>query len=115
MSETGNDFGSLNWTTSQTSDVVDCTGVSISTPYTSLSQCVSGAKTSTFNYTTLSSSANAAYFHIQYRIDGGTWINKVTSSDGTLAAGQSNAVTQSVTSGTTIEWQYIKQLTVPQL
>ena len=106
VSETGNDFGSLNWTTSQTSDVVDCTGVSISTPYTSLSQCVSGAKTSTFNYTTLSSSANAAYFHIQYRIDGGTWINKVTSSDGTLAAGQSNAVTQSVTSGTTIEWQY---------
>ena len=106
VSETGNDFDSLTWTTPPTSEVVDCTGVSISTPYTSLSQCVSGAKTSTFNYSTLSNSTNAAYFHIQYRIDGGAWINKVTSSDGTLAAGQSNSVTQSVTSGSTIEWQY---------
>ncbi len=106
VSETGNDFDTLNWTTTATSDVVDCSGVSISTPYASLSQCVSGAKTSTFNYTTLTSSANAAYFHIQYRIDGGAWVDKVTSSDGTLAKGQSNQVTQSVTSGSTIEWQY---------
>ena len=44
VSETGNDFDTLNWTTTNTSDVVDCSGVSISTPYASLSQCVSGAK-----------------------------------------------------------------------
>ena len=52
MSETGNDFDTLNWTVSTTSDVVDCTGkYLLHIPHL---VNVSGAKTSTFNYTTLS-------------------------------------------------------------
>jgi len=106
ISETGNDFSTLNWTTTDTSAIVNCTGVNISTPYTSIGQCVSGSKTSKFHYGTLSSSPAPAYFHIQYRIDGGTWTDKVTSSNGVVVGGVNTSTSQSVTSGSTIEWRY---------
>ena len=32
ISQTGADFSTLNWTTTSTSDIVNCTGVNISTP-----------------------------------------------------------------------------------
>ena len=106
ISETGSDFSTLNWTTTDTSEIVNCTGVNISTPYTSIGQCVSGSKTSKFHYGTLSSSPAPAYYHIQYRIDGGTWTDKVTSSSGIVPAGVNTSTSQSVTSGSTIEWRY---------
>jgi hypothetical protein len=106
ISETGSDFSTLNWTTTDTSEIVNCTGVNIATPYTSIGQCVSGSKSSKFHYGTLSSSPAPAYYHIQYRIDGGTWTDKVTSSNGVVVGGVNTSTTQSVTSGSTIEWRY---------
>jgi hypothetical protein len=106
ISETGSDFSTLNWTTTDTSEIVNCTGVNIATPYTSIGQCVSGSKSSRFHYGTLSSSPAPAYYHIQYRIDGGTWTDKVTSSNGVVVGGVNTSTSQSVTSGTTIEWRY---------
>jgi hypothetical protein len=106
ISETGSDFSTLNWTTTDTSEIVNCTGVNIATPYTSLGQCVSGSKSSKFHYGTLSSSPAPAYYHIQYRIDGGTWTDKVTSSNGVVPGGVNMWATQSVTSGSSIEWRY---------
>jgi len=106
ISETGSDFSTLNWTTTDTSEIVNCTGVNISTPYTSIGQCVSGSKTSKFHYGTLSSSPAPAYYHIQYRIDGGTWTDKVTSSNGLVVGGVNTSTSQSVTSGSSIEWRY---------
>jgi LPXTG-motif cell wall-anchored protein len=106
VSETGNDFSTLNWTTTDTSEIVNCTGVNISTPYTSLGQCVSGSKTAKFHYGTLSSSPAPAYYHIQYRIDGGTWTDKVTASNGVVVSGVSTSTSQSVASGSSIEWRY---------
>ena len=106
ISETGSDFSTLNWTTTDTSEIVNCTGVNIATPYTSIGQCVSGSKTSKFHYGTLSSSPAPAYYHIQYRIDGGTWTDKVTSSNGVVVGGVNTSTTQSVTSGSSIEWRY---------
>ena len=106
ISETGSDFSTLNWTTTDTSEIVNCTGVNIATPYTSIGQCVSGSKSSKFHYGTLSSSPAPAYYHIQYRIDGGTWTDKVTSSNGVVVGGVNTSTSQSVTSGSTIEWRY---------
>ena len=106
ISETGSDFSTLNWTTTDTSEIVNCTGVNIATPYTSIGQCVSGSKSSRFHYGTLSSSPAPAYYHIQYRIDGGTWTDKVTSSNGVVVGGVNTSTSQSVTSGSTIEWRY---------
>ena len=106
ISQTGADFSTLNWTTTSTSDIVNCTGVNISTPYTSMGQCISGSKTSKFHYGTLSSSPAPAYYHIQYRIDGGTWTDKVNSSNGVVVGGVNTYTSQSVTSGSSIEWRY---------
>ena len=106
ISSTGGDFSTINWITSNTSEIVNCSGVNISTPYTSIGQCVSGSKSSRFYYGTLSSSPAPAYYHIQYRIDGGTWTDKVTSSNGIVVGGVSTSTSQSVTSGSSIEWRY---------
>jgi hypothetical protein len=106
ISNSGNDFSTLNWTTTSTSDIVNCTGVNISTPYTSIGQCISGSKISKVHYGTLSSSPAPAYYHIQYRIDGGTWTDKVTSSNGVVVGGVNMSTSQSVTSGSSIEWRY---------
>ena len=106
ISNSGNDFTSLNWTTTDTSAIVNCTGVTISTPYTSIGQCVSGSKASRFYYGTLSSSPAPAYFHIQYRIDGGAWTDKVTASNGVVPGGVTQNTSQSVSSGSSIEWRY---------
>ena len=67
---------------------------------------MSGSKSSKFHYGTLSSSPAPAYYHIQYRIDGGTWTDKVTSSNGVVVGGVNTSTSQSVTSGSTIEWRY---------
>ena len=64
------------------------------------------SKSSRFHYGTLSSSPAPAYYHIQYRIDGGTWTDKVTSSNGVVVGGVNTSTSQSVTSGSTIEWRY---------
>ena len=106
ISQTGADFSTLNWTTTSTSDIVNCTGVNISTPYTSIGQCISGSKTSKFHYGTLSSSPAPAYYQIQYRIDGGTWTDKINSSNGVVVGGVNTYTSQSVTSGSSIEWRY---------
>ena len=106
ISETGNDFDNLQWVPTDTSEIVNCTGVNIPTPYTSIGQCLSGSKSSKFHYGTLSSSAAPAYYHIQYRIDGGVWTDKITSSNGLVVAGANTSTSHSVTSGSSIEWRY---------
>src|SRR6056300_187840 len=101
-SSTSNSF-SGSYSFGGTSATVDCPVLATSVS-SSFGSCAAGSKTSTFTMSNSSSANTAAYFRVQYSINGGSFENAVTNQSVGINSSETTSV--SVPHGSTIQWQY---------
>ena len=102
-SDINNDFTGLNYSTLTTSSNLDCPVID-TTGASSFGSCAAGSKTSTFTMSNSSSANTAAFFRVQYSINGGSFQNAVTNQSVGINSSETTSV--SVPHGSTIQWQY---------
>jgi hypothetical protein len=102
-SNTNNDFTGLSYSTLTASSNLDCPVID-TTGASSFGSCAAGSKTSTFTMSNSSSANTAAFFRVQYSINGGSFQNAVTNQSVGINSSETTSV--SVPHGSTIQWQY---------
>ena len=98
ISNTSNTFTGT-YTQESTSSAVDCPVID-TTGASSFGSCAAGSKTSTFTMSNSSSANTAAFFRVQYSINGGSFQNAVTNQSVGINASETTSV--SVPHGSTI-------------